>query len=525
MSTNSRDKMGTESEKKALLSASTSVVQEDGLHSPPAGEAFGKRHLLAVLAFLGFFNVYCLRVNLSVALVAMVNNTKKVTNHSMDACPSIHGTDNSTTKQGDLDWDESTQGIVLGSFFYGYIVTQLPGGWLAEVFGAKKLFGFGVLCTAALTLLTPVVVNDLGLGSFIALRVIEGLGEGVTFPAMSAMWGKWAPLWERSKLAGFTYAGAQLGTVVSMPISGILCDSDFLGGWPSVFYIFGVLGCLWFVVWMLMVHDTPAKHPTISAEERTYIETSIGLKQRLRTPWKAILTSKAVWGICAGHFANNWGFYTMLTSLPTYMKQILNFDISENGFISALPYVVCCICQTSSGHIADFIRKNGYLSTRNTRKLFMTLGLMLPAILMFCIGYAGCNHVVVVTMLTFAVGLGGICMGGFNVNHLDIAPNFSGTLMGISNCLATIPGFLGPYIVGRLTNNNQTRAQWQIVFYICSAVYLAGTILYLLLAEGSEQPWNQQGGEVLTFSSPSSKEPRHEEQPTNLQYNTLQTEK
>lgn len=492
--------MGRRDEKEALLGR-PGTVEELHQPSPPPGECFGTRHTLAIMAFLGFFNVYCLRVNLSVALVAMVNSTKQVDNSS-DACPSQHP-NTTNTVNGDLNWDESTQGIVLGSFFYGYIFTQLPGGWLAEVFGAKKLFGFGVLSTAALTLLTPVTVQYLGLDAFIALRIIEGLGEGVTFPAMSAMWGKWAPLWERSKLAGFTYAGAQLGTVFSMPISGILCDSDFLGGWPAVFYLFGVLGCFWFVMWMWIVHDTPAKHPHISIEERTYIETSIGAKQRQRTPWKAILTSKAVWGICAGHFCNNWGFYTMLTCLPTYMKHILKFDISENGFVSALPYAVCWVCQTGSGQVADFIRKNGYLSTKNTRKLMMVFGLMLPAILMFSIGYVGCDHVVVVVMLTFAVGLGGICMGGYNVNHLDIAPNYSGTLMGMSNCLATIPGFLGPYIVGRLTDHNQTRDQWQIVFYISSGVYVAGTILYLLLAEGTEQPWNQQGADVLTFTGQS----------------------
>lgn len=64
----------------------------------------------------------------------------------------------------------------MGAFFYGYIITQIPGGWLAEVFGGKKLFGFGVLCTAILTLLTPLAARW-NLYVFIALRVIEGIGE------------------------------------------------------------------------------------------------------------------------------------------------------------------------------------------------------------------------------------------------------------------------------------------------------------------------------------------------------------
>lgn len=78
--------------------------------------------------------------------------------------------------QGEFNWDSNTQGLVLGAFFYGYIITQIPGGWLAEVFGGKKLFGFGVLCTAILTLLTPLAARW-NLYVFVALRVIEGIGE------------------------------------------------------------------------------------------------------------------------------------------------------------------------------------------------------------------------------------------------------------------------------------------------------------------------------------------------------------
>lgn len=90
-------------------------------------------------------------------------------------------------------------------------------------------------------------------------------------------------------------------------------------------------------------------------------------------------------------------------------------------------------------------------------------------------------------------------MGGFNVNHLDIAPNFSGTLMGISNCLATIPGFLGPYIVGVLTTNNETQGQWQYVFYIAGGVYLFGFLVFVIFAQGTEQSWNRLSVEILLF--------------------------
>ncbi|XP_012943338.1 sialin [Aplysia californica] len=467
------------------------------------------------MAFLGFVNVYCLRVNLSVALVAMVNSTSDSNTTNSNECPDPDGgNSSSSSNMGEFNWDEETQGYVLGAFFYGYIVTQLPGGWLASKIGGKNLFGYGVLCTSLLTLVTPVAARY-SVYLFIAVRVLEGIGEGVTFPAMHAIWGNWAPVWERSKLAAFTYAGAQLGTVVSLPISGVLCDSDVAGGWPSVFYVFGAIGCLWFIAWMLVVHNTPADHPRISASEREYIESSIGKKEKVDTPWRHILTTPAVWGMAVAHFSNNWGFYTLLTCLPSYMKNILKFNMKENGLLSAVPYLVCWLMQNASGLTADYLRSHGHLSTQNTRKLFNSLGLVLPGGLLIVVGYVGCDHVLAMVFLTLSVGFGGCTMGGYNVNHLDVAPKFAGVLMGITNAIATIPGFVGPAIVGYLTNNDQRRSQWQIVFYITAAVYVFGTIVYLIFARGEEMWWSRAPPKRQDQRPPLSRENSEETQSVN----------
>ncbi|KAH3780921.1 sialin-like isoform X2 [Dreissena polymorpha] len=472
--------MSQDDEKQALLG------------NRDASKGWGYRHALSFLAFLGFFNVYCMRVNLSVAMVDMVKGVNNTDNKTMsNECPDENMSNSTKTRDGEFAWSKDLQGYILGSFFYGYIVTQVPGGFLAEKFGAKFLYGFGILITAILTLLTPLAARwSVGPGAFIALRVFEGIGEGVTFPAMHAMWGKWAPTYERSKLAGFSYAGAQMGTVFALPISGYLCDSGFLGGWPSVFYVFGGIACLWFVAWILLVHNTPADHPHISKEERDYIEGSVGKKEHLPTPWLHIFRCRAVWAINVAHFANNWGFYTLLTTLPSYMKNVLKFDIQTNSLLSALPYLGCWFGQNVSGIFADFLRRNGYLSTRSTRRTFTFFGLATPGVIMICIQFAGCNHAAIVVMLCLCLTAGGFTMGGFQVNHIDLSPNFAGVLMGFSNTFGTIPGFLGPEVVGWLTAKQDTRAQWQIIFYIAAAIYLTGAFVYILFSSSTEQPWN-----------------------------------
>lgn len=463
--------------------------KEEFLVAPKVPGLISARHALAFLAFLGFVNVYAMRVNLSVALADMVNSTT-IVNSTQISCPvNDSQSANSTQKEGEFNWDSNTKEQILASFFYGYILTQIPGGFLGDLMGAKWLFGSGVLCTAIFTLLTPVAARA-GLPWLIVVRVIAGIGEGVTFPAMNAMWANWAPPVERSRLLTFTYAGSHFGTVLALPISGVLCHSDFLGGWPSVFYVFGVCGVVWFILWIALVHDKPEKHPRISPEELQFLQKAIKPRDKsLKVPWFKMLTSVRLLAISLSHFSNNFGFYTLLTNLPSYLKFGLGFDISQSGFLSAVPYLVMWITINASGQVADFLRGRYILSTTNTRKLFNTLGLILPAVFLVITGYIGCNHVLAVAMLTLAVGTGGFAMSGFNVNHLDIAPAYGGLLMGITNTIGTIPGILGPSMVGLYVTNQYDIKQWQIAFWVCCGVYMFGAVTYLLMGTGELQPW------------------------------------
>lgn len=144
---------------------------------------------------------------------------------------------------------------------------------------------------------------------------------------MHSIWAKWAPPMERTKLVGLTYAGSQIGNVITFPISGILCQYS----WKAIFYAFGGYGILWFLLWMFFVSDTPETHPQISHIEKTYITKSIGTKSqtdtKIKVPWLKIFKSKPVWAIIMAHSCANWGTYLVLTGLPTYFKDVLDFNI------------------------------------------------------------------------------------------------------------------------------------------------------------------------------------------------------
>jgi len=202
-----------------------------------------------------------------------------------------------------------------------------------------------------------------------------------------------------------------------------------------------------------------------------------------------IATSRPVWACAAAHFACNWGLYTMLTCLPTYMSDVLQFDMTQNGILSALPYIATWLLMTTSGQVADWLRAPHRLHTGTVRKLFCAIGLLIPGAFLIAVGFMGCNRIPIVIAVIISIGFSGVAMSGYGVNHLDLAPRHAGTLMGLTNTLATIPGFLGPQVVGTLTYHASTRTQWQKVFYITTAIYCFGAAVFALFGSGELQDW------------------------------------
>uniref|UniRef100_A0A8C2SQQ6 Vesicular glutamate transporter 1 n=1 Tax=Coturnix japonica TaxID=93934 RepID=A0A8C2SQQ6_COTJA len=309
-----------------------------------------RRYGIAVLCAVGFCISFGIRCNLGVAVVSMVNG--EVNGHAQ------------------FHWDPETVGMIHGSFFWGYIITQIPGGFIAQKFAANRVFGLAIVSTSVLNMLIPSAART-HVGCVIAVRVMQGLVEGVTYPACHGIWSKWAPPLERSRLATTAFCGSYAGAVIAMPLAGILVQYT---GWSSVFYVYGSFGLCWYMFWVLVSYESPAVHPTISSEERKYIQDSIGESQGsnpllLATPWRQFLTSLPVYAIIVANFCRSWTFYLLLISQPAYFEEVFGFEISKVGLLSALPHLVMTIVVPIGGQIADHLRSRGIMSTTNVRKM------------------------------------------------------------------------------------------------------------------------------------------------------------
>lgn len=466
---------------------------------PPSVEdtkAFIKsRHILGILGFLGFANVYAMRVNLSVAIVAMVNETTPIvpnSNNTFDHCPAPNVTNSTTPSGGEFDWDTRTQGIVLGSFFYGYVLTQVPGGRLAEMFGGKMVYGLGVLITAIFTMLSPIAART-NFTLFIIVRILEGMGEGVTFPSMHAMLAKWIPPLEMSKFGAYVYAGTNFGTIISLPLSGWLCSLKLWGGWPLSFYLFGALGVVWFVFWMLLVYDSPSTHPRIDRQEQAYILASVGPQDedRRSVPWGKMLTCLPLWAILVTQCGNSWAFYTLLTELPTYMAHILHFDIEANSVLSAIPYLTSWVAGIFFSILADWLLLKGYITQSLSYKVWNSVASVIPSLGLLGVAYVGCDKVAAQLLLAIPGAFGGAQYAGNQMNHIALSPKYAGTMYGITNAVSNICGFMAPYVTGLLISGRETLGQWRMVFYLAAGINIGANLFYVAFSSAKEVPWSR----------------------------------
>ena len=369
------------------------------------------------------------------------------------------------------------------------------GGWLADRFGGKWLFGGGILGASVLTLLTPTAAY-LHLVAVIAVRTLEGLLEGFVITATYALLSRWTPTSQTTRAGTMVYSGEYCGYIIAMLLAGFLSDHGFAGGWPSVFYVFGTVGCVWSAAWFLLCHSSPSAHPRISKAEREQLEatTSINSKEvvdRPKTPWRKIFTSMPLLSCCVGKFANLWCNYTLVNGLPLFFYDVLGFSMTNNGLMASLPYMAAGGMILIAGQAADWLRAPGRLSTTTVRKIFCVCGMVFPSILFIVAGFLGCDRAPVVLTMIAAMGCQICAWASLSVNPMDLCASNAATLFGMTNSIGTLGSIVAPLVIGQITYGSSTITQWRKVFYIAFGVEWFGAIVYLLFGSGEPQNWQE----------------------------------
>ncbi|XP_050508464.1 putative inorganic phosphate cotransporter isoform X6 [Diabrotica virgifera virgifera] len=346
-----------------------------------------QRYVLGFMGFLASVIAYTLRVCLNIAITKMVLYRENA-HIDPDACPDEDSNHQILTEEVPTNlyhWDETTKGIILSSFFWGYAVSHIPGGLLAQKFGGKNSLGLSILCSSVLTLMTPWVIVTTN-GNWIILvvwRSIIGLAQGVMHPALNNLLSKWIPLSERAKIGTLVFAGGQIGTISSNLISGTLINAT--GTWTSVFYVFGAAGIIWHIFWQIFCYSDPVSHPFITKEEFSY------LKSELASLGPGIFIMAASYSGCHRYFT-----VTMFTMAMGFLgayyssKKVNALDLAPNyaGILMALVNGIGAITGIIAPYLAGTLTENHTL--KEWRTIFwITFFIFLITNIIFCIFGSG----------------------------------------------------------------------------------------------------------------------------------------
>ena len=417
------------------------------------------RFKVIFLSFLAVSICYIDRVNISVAIIPM---------------------------QEQFGWSEFQIGIILSSFYFGYMFTLIVGGYLADKYGGKKVLGYGLLIWSFFTIITPFFAYS-GLWWLIFIRILMGLGEGITFPSWHAIYARWIPFNERTRAVAFTNSGIAAGTVFGYAVAALIIAAY---SWEWVFYLFGILGIFWYFFWNKSVTSFPEDNKNLTENELKLIQNEAPSKESAPSiPFLRLIRNMPFVAIAVATFCNNWSLYTFLSYLPKYVNAPITeggmgIDLGSNIFVFAIliPCVVAILSLVIGGYLADGLIKRGYAVIK-VRKTVNSIGFFGSALFLILISSED-SLFNVVLLLSLINVCSGICAGGFGVNHADLGPKYTGSLVGISGSIGMIAAILSPIVAGTVL---QITNSWSMIFYICAGMLIFGGMFYLIFASANKQ--------------------------------------
>ena len=391
----------------------------------------------------------------------------------------------------DLGLDSVGMGYVFSAFSWAYVIGQIPGGWLLDKFGSKRVYFFSILTWSIFTLLQGFVgslgsITNAVIGLFI-LRFMVGLCESPSFPGNSRIVAAWFPAQERGTAVSIFNSAQYFATVIFAPIMGWLTHAV---GWSHVFFFMGGLGILLSFIWLKVIKN-PTDHPSMNRAELEYIEQGGALtnmdqpaKKAAMTisKWDAIkqlLQSRMMVGVYLGQYCINALTYFFITWFPVYLVQERGMSILKAGFIASIPAICGFTGGVLGGIISDHMLRRGY-SLTIARKTPIVLGMMLSMSMVVC-NYVDSEFMVIAIMAAafFGKGVGAL---GWAV-MADTAPKeISGLSGGLFNMFGNISGIVTPIAIGYIIsatgsfNGALVYVGLHALLAIVSFIFIVGTI-------------------------------------------------
>ncbi|CAJ0563961.1 unnamed protein product, partial [Mesorhabditis spiculigera] len=420
-----------------------------------------------------------------------------------------------------LSWTPLEQGFVFAAQNVGSLA-MLVSGTLSDRLNSKWTICVALTLIVVSNAVIPLVAHT-SVWLVFAFRVVCGMGDAFLFPSATSLITRWFPPKERPFAIGFVTGGRQIGSLLIMPLAGILCEQrGQFGGWTAIFYLSAGIGSVILVIWLVLSADKPSKQFCISEAEQKYIsrkieEESLGKRtERGSPPWSKIARCRALYVGIFALVCHEYPLVIMLQLLPMYLRDVLQLPSGLTGLIAALPIGILWISKTLSSSLSSVLtaRKPPILSKTTSCKMF---NLIASLGLGICIGATPFVHSTAfcIVLLCLANGFAGLHTPGVQTALVQIAPAYSGVLTGISFGVVAMFS-IGNKLLSNFILTEGTPDQWKIVFLISAVVAILPVFFFTLWGSADREPWATNQG-----MSPEAETQSQRSQSSNGSDNTL----
>ncbi|XP_075152256.1 voltage-gated purine nucleotide uniporter SLC17A9-like [Haematobia irritans] len=379
----------------------------------------------------------------------------------------------------EMKWSKTDSGTVLSSFFWGYTLTQVVGGYFSDRFGGQRVILFAAIGWSFITFLMPNIIwwapnaKSYAIPFIVTIRIINGAFQGVHFPSMISLTSQNLCSNERTSFFGLLTAGSAIGTLLTGILGSFMLDYF---GWSYVFRVIGFMGISWALI---------LRYYAMSGERNRIINVSLPSRLCINkasvenVPWLKYFSKFSFWACVLAHACEMNCFFVLLSWLPTYFHDL--FPHAKGWVVNMIPWLALPPSTFFAKYLTGKLQAREW-SMSSVRKIVQSCCFAAQNLALFIMSRTTDFHTALICM-TVIIGGTGFHNNAVTVNPQDLAPSHSGSVFGLMNTVGAIPGFLGVYLAGHILEATQS---WPMVFSAAAGINLIGWIIFVVF--GSAEP-------------------------------------
>ena len=370
----------------------------------------------------------------------------------------------------------SMQGLILSSFFWAYALLQVPGGWLIDRYGPRRVITWSTGLWGTFQVLAGLATGG---ASMLFARVALGAAEAPLFPSGGKLISLWLAPSERSRGAVMMDSGSPLGVALGGLIIAYLIAT--LDSWRLAFVIAGVatLALAW--VAYRYLRDDPANHPQVNAQELEKINAGreTPAAEAARAPVKGLgIAGRSLTGLLVGRSSWAMVYFGLLTWGPSYLAQARGFDIKGIGAATFAIFICGALGSLAGGFLCDGLIRRGVRRGLAVKGLLTFSGVVaLAALLMLPTLSNPFGAVGLLAMTAFFLMWGSLY---WSFPALLAAPSRVGLIGGVMNLAGSVGGIFVPILVGVILQFFGGFGAVLAFFAVCAALFVLATLFISL---------------------------------------------